>query len=147
MSTIAYRDGILASDSLVTDGDRREGFMRKLFRLADNRMVGFVGDAGYMEQFLAWVDGRGPCPDHEDGRTMEALIIAPSGAMTWVDNCGRRLAFDANYAALGSGAAYAYGALAFGASAEDAVRAAIVHDVHSGGTIVTMSLEQQGRAE
>jgi hypothetical protein len=37
MTTIAYRDGVLAADSLVTNGETKNGSTRKVFKLRDGR--------------------------------------------------------------------------------------------------------------
>ena len=49
------------------------------------------------------------------------------------------------YFAMGSGRDFALGAMAAGASAEEAVRAAIAHDVYSGGEVVTLRIQADTR--
>ncbi|MCP8350673.1 MULTISPECIES: proteasome subunit beta [Pseudomonas] len=52
----------------------------------------------------------------------------------------------ANPDAIGSGSAYALAAMDMGASAEDAVRAAMKRDIYTGGRVRTMRVEQHGKA-
>ncbi|GAI22667.1 unnamed protein product, partial [marine sediment metagenome] len=52
----------------------------------------------------------------------------------------------ANPDAIGSGSAYALAAMDMGASAEEAVRAAMKRDIYTGGKVRTMRIDQHGKA-
>ncbi len=50
----------------------------------------------------------------------------------------------ANPDAIGSGSAYALAAMDMGASAEEAVRAAMKRDIYTGGTVRTIVIREEG---
>lgn len=74
--------------------------------------------------------------DHAQG-----WVFMPEAIVLMFDELGwsyRRLRPEAPYYAMGSGTDYCYGAMSIGASAEEAVRAALIHETCSGGPIVTL---------
>ncbi|MEE4626600.1 hypothetical protein V2K62_03170 [Pseudomonas alliivorans] len=50
----------------------------------------------------------------------------------------------ANHDAIGSGSAYALAAMDMGASAEEAVKAAMKRDIYTGGTVRTVVIGEEG---
>jgi hypothetical protein len=141
VTTIAYKDGVLASDSGVFYGDYLVGETEKIWRVGDI-LVGAVGSAGFARKFLDWVrSGRGGSgfdigPDNiPDGGS--AFIILYDAVREWDSGCkgGPPLKIAAPFYAWGSGAAVALGAMAAGASAEEAVKIAIQYDVSSAGAV------------
>ena len=65
MTTIAYKDGIVAADSQETHGDGRIGFCKKLFKVRDS-IIATAGDSYTGLIFVDWFE-RGArmedCPD------------------------------------------------------------------------------------
>lgn len=141
MTTIAYRNGVMAADSQVTDNGRREGGVMKLYRLSDGAIAGFSGDVALAQDVIAWLDGRGGRPAIGQDEQFDLLIASREG-ISFVQSNFRRGKIKAEYAAVGSGVNFAYGAMAAGADAIGAVEAAIKHDVYSCGPVVTMVLDQ-----
>ena len=140
MSVVVYRGGVMASDSQAYggSGEQSPGTKRKIHRLADGTRVGVVtAICGEGERFAAWLEaGADPAAWTGDKPDLRALIVKPSGEVF--------LAFDGLYLsgpiecdryAIGSGSAYAFGAMHMGASAQEAVGAAIEFDIHSGGPV------------
>lgn len=136
MTTIAYKNGELAADSLVTSGNQRVGFARKIGK-AGRVLYGASGNSTWMHAFNDWV--RHGCkggPPKEEGEDVgEGLIIVDDSIVSvWPD--GTLSAVKAPFYALGSGRQFARGAMACGASASEAVSAAIKNDCGSGGAVV-----------
>lgn len=134
MTTIAYRDGVMASDSLVTAGTLRCGSMRKITR----NSVGWIGGgAGPMEtivRLLAWIDAgaEGEPPEMKEA---DAIIVSPDGVVHFWTGAGPLTPVQGSFFAVGSGERVAVGAMAAGADAIQAVRLAIEYDTGTGGDI------------
>lgn len=138
MTTIAYRDGVLAADTLVTANNMRSGFLTKIARQG-RLLVGFCGRSANYEAFRNWLAaGMNGSFKSEDGNV---FVIPPEGpAIIWGDG-DTPWRETAPFWALGSGEAPALGAMQAGASAEEAVKAAIALDVWSGGEITVLRRE------
>lgn len=132
MTTIAYRDGVMAADSGCWIGDARHGWARKLARGPDGGLYGCAGNAAQVRAFLAWVDagyvGVRPEPEREkdDGNSFIVLVAAPSGPLRLITARGEE-EHEAPYFAIGAGCVAAFGAMFAGATAETAIAAAIEH--------------------
>jgi ATP-dependent HslUV protease subunit HslV len=146
MTTIAYRDGMLAADTLITCGDSRDGFAAKIVKV-DGMLCGASGSAIHGQAFVAWLKkGReGDCPLlglGEKDRT-NGIMVSPDGKLRmWSDTGFWDFEPHGGYYAIGSGCEYATGAMAMGATAEQAVRVAIKHDVRSGGDVTVLRLDE-----
>lgn len=144
MSTIAWRADtqVLASDSMGVDGFTVCGEVEKIGRIETTRGVvlyGACGDGMAARRFRDWVR-RGPegAPVLNTGGPNQATaagFIFPGGdlvvAFDW--NGGR--SFRAPFFAYGSGGKIALGALAAGASAEEAVAYARDWDIGTNGPV------------
>lgn len=139
MTTIAFKDNVLASDSLVTSGGQRDGTSQKIWR-HKGLLMGGAGCTALCHRFCEWVrtgmKGRCPIEGHNNAN---GFVIRPDGLMViwgsqgpWINNT-RVVAF-------GSGSDLAMGAMLAGASAQDAVAHAITLDVNSGGPVRSLSL-------
>mgnify|MGYP000914160185 CR=1 FL=1 len=123
MTTIAYRDGVLAADSKVTDGGCYVGSVQKVFRAEDGTigaLAGCLGDNGIFRDWL--LSGReGPCELKDQGS--EGIFVTPDGKIWNVYHGGKVFEITGSaFYAHGSGFRIALGAMAAGASAEAAVR-------------------------
>lgn len=140
MTTIAYRDGVMASDSLVTKGhSHRDGTSQKVYRLGPpgrGILVGIAGQWPAAQRLVDWLraGAHGEPPDMGGEKGAEALIIMPDGLIVSVTWAGWER-YRAEYVTLGCGSDYASGAMAHGATAEEAVAASLVHESASGGPI------------
>lgn len=143
MTTVVYRDGVLAADTLVTGGDTRIGFKSKIAKVG-NALVTATGTNALAIRFISWVrEGcQGPCPpmalksavDGAEYDTTGILILPGGRCVTFREGTGIQWA-NGPYFAFGSGQDYARGALAMGATAVEAVKAAMEFDIYTGGTI------------
>jgi len=143
MSVVVLREGVLASDSLAYGGDYQTspGTKQKLFRLADGSRVGITsGKVGQSERFMAYLRGEVEASALSDvAWDVRAIVVKPDGSVYLADDSLHMSGpIRCDFYAIGSGAKYALGAIAAGASAPEAVEAAIRFDQHSGGDVRTI---------
>lgn len=139
MTTIAYRDGILAADTLITAGNIRCGTETKI-KARGPLLYGSCGSCGLTDKVEAWIRAGmiGDRPHLKAGEaTGSVFVFMPDDKIVWMHEDGDTV-LTAPYWAAGSGEKFALGAMAHGASAEEAVRAAIVHDTGSGGSVTVL---------
>ncbi len=139
MTVIAYREGIMAADSLVTsdNGRTREGtFMkiRRLQRFNDWHIVGAAGSLGDCIKFYRWFEGS---PEEFEGIEGISVNCRTRKMYGWDDSL-EPLPIGAPFMTAGSGAPLALAAMHAGASAEEAVRAAMKVDGSLGGPVRVM---------
>ena len=142
MTTIVYRSGILAFDSLVTSGGGIVGQTSKGVK-TDKYLAAAAGNLEDVAAFLQWAkDDFDPEIKNALGLNhgeLNALIINKSGKVFTLDSKLFRMKIKAPYYALGSGSDYAMGAMEFGADAEEAAKVARKLDVYTGGRIRTLT--------
>lgn len=160
MTTIVYRDGIMAADSRVVKGAEGvpEAIMPeravKLFRLADGTVAGISGD---FEAALRWFDaakagGLASVVGIDIGANTSILTATPGeddgvggqALRMWMHAGSYLLGHPAmvGFYAMGSGKAAALGALYAGADALAAVQIAARIDPYTGGEIMTMRVDE-----
>lgn len=143
MSIIAYRDGILACDSRMTSGSAILTDSCKKIAKGPNVVGGFVGGAEELGEYLRWVTEGAVFANIPSGEGTGFIVFDRSIkkkkiAQLFIINKNKFLELQLNpwdYYADGSGYKAAFGAFYMGASAEDAVNAAIRHDNDCGGLI------------
>lgn len=140
MTTIAFKDGVLAGEEACNREGVRVGYRRKVRRIAGGR----VAMTGYLPEALAivgWLaSGReGPFPQG----------ASEAGAVIWVPDEGPPKLIEAGYEsdlpaapfhAWGTGAPFALGAMAAGATAAEAVRIGKRFDTRSDGRVTALGL-------
>lgn len=149
MTTIAYKDGVLAADTACRAGWLIEGSVVKIVR-AGPILAAACGGSALCERFLDWVRRgcRGEPPDMGAADAKEAwqatgLLFLPDQAVIRFDPALPPLAVLAPIYAAGSGRDVALGAMHAGAPAARAVQIAILLDGGSGGYVLTT---ERGRA-
>ena len=148
MTTIAFRDGIMAADSQETDGGMKTK-CRKLFRVEDacgNEVI--IGTAGGSFTGMLFVDNYSSVEDRPavlDNITEDENfhnLIWDGEDLYEVDWLWHPIKVPrVPFFAIGSGAAAAMGAMHAGASAKEAIQIAKKIDNYTGGTVKTMSLD------
>ena len=135
MTTIAYRSGIMASDSRVSLGDNTPPWKwRKMERLPDGRLVGFSGNPYRQNAFVAWLlDPALARPDLTD--ECKAMVVKPADKSVWFYQYTGEIEMDGPFFAIGCGAIPALAAMHAGADAAEAVRIASLLDPFTGGEI------------
>lgn len=145
MSIIVYRDGVMASDSALSNDDSSIYANVKLLRLPDGTLLGGTGDQVLVQKWFRWVRcAEGPIPPEPlptKDKEFSILMVRPGEPPRslfpdgWLEYSG------AEYMAVGSGAYFAYGALHAGANAAAAVRAAIHFSCTCGGQVQVITHE------
>ena len=128
VTTIAYRDGILAVDSQVSDGNRFDGTMKKWAR-GDGWIAAMAGAANrfqVMETLCVTATGY-PVFDKSMLSDSEELIVVTSLGLFFCNSNGY-FQMQAPFYVSGSGGSIAMGAMAHGATAEEAVQIACKYD-------------------
>lgn len=151
MTTIAYRDGVLAADTRLGAGSMRTGRMIKAVALSGGGMAAACGRAVYIRAFLDYalslpfgmIDGIHVPPEAASADGDEGLIVATDGQVTLFEEGFGRFVLDAPFYATGSGARFAMGAMQVGADAIRAIEAAIALDANSGGDITVVRLRER----
>ena len=141
MTTIAFRDGVVAADTGMTRAyGGRSGTTIKIVRNAAGDIAAAAGDAGYAAVFLRWfmAGEAGPpsLPDKEGGVGTIYRAGKPTTLTTFEPSGGFDI--EAAYFAIGSGCCEALGAMFAGADAPTAVRAAIAHNNGTYGEVTVL---------
>lgn len=140
MTTIAVRDGVMAADSKIASGDDC-GTTCKLYRIR-GVIIGFSGGDRNGKLFLRWYAGRHFYTPQfftgDDDDCFEALLLTKRKLELW-DESLIPSRVKAPFYAIGSGRGVAMGAMAAGASAEEAVHIACRYSVLTGPPVVVAS--------
>jgi len=148
MTTIAYRDGVMAADSVSVYGGRKHQCV-KLHRKTGGEgrrkhdvIIGVAGELYPAMLFVDWYGTGNPVPEmlRTQGGEFVALILTPKGLFEADIYCRITPVEDTIYA-IGSGGDLALGAMAAGKSATEAVRIAARYDAYTGGRVVSMTLD------
>lgn len=127
MTTIAYRDGVLAADSMCSTNGTYLASVDKIHRLDDGRIVGLCGQSGVCRMVVNWLNG-GEKPVLAADDNLNAIIVNPDGGLALLDKHLVLIPCRAPFLADGSGREIALGAMAAGATAEHAVEIACRFD-------------------
>jgi len=142
MTTIAYRDGILAGDGRVTEIEERESSYVlhdndiKVFKLKDGRLYGGSRSSEDILRLYYSLVNNTPPPKLED---INALLVDTKGKLYLYEGHLWQPLSDLYYA-VGSGSRFAFPALDAGATAIEAVKIGIKRDPYSGGKITVVRL-------
>lgn len=146
MTTIAYRDGIMAADSMNSD----EGYLGKLdcqkLWIVDKSLIGVSKGSYAGLVFIEWYKGNLPddCMDckltEEDD--FEAIVVEPSRKILTYNRYlipeehGKKKFF-----AIGCGSKCAMVAMECGATAQKAVQVTCKYDLYTGGRVHTINMK------
>ena len=137
MTTIATDGDTMAADGLMSgNGTVFSTEEVKLVQLKDGRIAGVCGSCYNAAPFLEWLEVAGDKPELTDD--FEALVLMADGSCRSYDHKLRWIPVPVP-TATGSGMDFALGAMAVGASPEEAVKAACNLDTGSGGKVTVMS--------
>ncbi|MGJ4953059.1 hypothetical protein [Bradyrhizobium sp. HKCCYLS20291] len=138
MTTIAYRNGMLAADTRMIQGTAIIGNVVKIVRREDGLLAGGAGDCAWVQAFHRWFLGHeeGDPPELDDN--CKGIIVRPDKTVEMFEPMGT-IEFKPPFVAMGSGKEFALGAMWMGATAEQAVRAAMELDPGTGGNITVLT--------
>lgn len=133
MTTIVYRNGVLAADSQTTrNGSICAGEVDKVHVLEDGRLAAFSGEVGAGSNFLRALKAGDDLPDLAGDAI---VVVVQKDGTVHVHQDDLWFAETGEFFAWGTGLAPALGALHVGATAEEAVAAACKVDPNSGGRV------------
>lgn len=143
--TTIVTDGItMAADMQATDGKvpfRYEGKMRKI----QGHLVGAAGDVDNIPFFFQWyeecLENLAPTTPRMS-KQFEAICVRPDGKIAIYGPRLTAIPVEAPFYAIGSGSYVALGAMEVGASPEEAVKAAIKHDIYTGIGVMTIERDK-----
>ena len=141
MTTIAYKDGVIAYDSRQTRNGAIVSDDAPKCQVVDEVSF-FLSGAVCDEKALiaAYFGTPSSVPVECSGYVVDGGNLMMVGHDDKTGIWKQELDLS-NPDAIGSGAAYALAAMDMGASAEDAVRAAMKRDIYTGGKIRTLQVE------
>lgn len=146
MTTLAYRNGVLASDSQITFGGMRYARARKIARLPNGALVGICGSLAQgakLMEFLIQNDGDLSEELLKSLPDVNALLIMPDRSVMILEGGKRGGAapIDGEFFADGSGGSFALAAMCGGADAVRAVEIAADLDIHTSLPVQSLALE------
>lgn len=157
MTTIAFRDGIMAGDSCCTEHGTVISLAPKVHKLKHGIIVGYAGDAdsralhALLEKMKSPDDLPAVSKLRELKQDHAAIVAFPSGKVFAIDvgndkgdYCGV-CEISAPYYAIGSGGLVAMAAMAAGATAMKAVSIACDLDVHTRAPITFQQIKSKKR--
>jgi hypothetical protein len=139
ITTIAYRDGVMASDTLMIKGTTIFGHVVKIVRReSDGALCGGAGNLSWVQAFHRWfLDGEEgetpPMSEYDNGiiarkNDPEVEIFEESGLFR----------FEPNFTSIGCGKEFALAAMSLGADPETAVKTAMQFDPGTGGEVMVL---------
>ena len=156
MTIIAYRKGVMASDGQVTEGNSIFTTKKqKIHRLKNGGLLGSAGDADDNDLVDLVNRNIGKALTHKKLQSLEfefaAILVDPDGSVHVIETLlnedsqkwrSAMYQIKEQFVAVGSGAAWAMGAMDRGATAEQAVKTAIKFDTNCGGAVQVYKLEE-----
>ena len=146
MTTIAMRSGVVASDSNIGLGGLKHPFgVQKLKRLDSGLIVGITGDYCWFEPFVEWFELG--TPENRPNLQDSTILLFSATELTVFEGAGEFTLQleEIPFAAWGSGAAPALGALHAGATAGEAVAIAALVDPGTGGAVHSLRIPEPKR--
>lgn len=139
MSVAVWDGKTLAADSQAVCAGTRSR-LRKIVKSPDGFLAAGVGTVSSFIPWLRWVQAGMP-PEEQPTSLKDAtvIIVEPRGRAFLFEGSATRMPLTERKWAIGSGADYALGAMAVGADAAQAVRAACRYNVDCGGPVVAMA--------
>ncbi len=141
MTTIAFNEEVMVSDSQMTTGNHIEPEpMKKIYRAA-GYLCGYCGVSDMAEQVFDWLDSGGDVAKAPTSKDYYEVVRHNGGKKFEIYfNKGNGWLKKSCPGAIGSGEYYALAAMMAGATPKEAVKIASKLDVATGGKIVERPL-------
>jgi len=138
MTIVAWDGATMAADRMSCYGSTPLIGTRKIHRIEspDKRtfLVGCSGRRDHIEAFMAWLRG-GSKPDMQRDDEFSTMVIDPRRRIWLITGTLIYVQISAKKWGVGCGVDYALGAMAAGATAQEAVRIASKLDINCGGGV------------
>ncbi len=138
MTTIAYKDGIIAADTRICF-DNIKHFCRKIHKLDDGIVLAIAGKVRDEGAMLAYYKGELKKPPRRFN-SLEAFKVE-DGEIKWVTNDLYWQPVERGFYAIGSGWSLAMAGMIMGLSAKDAVLLAADLDVNTNKYVDTYNIK------
>jgi hypothetical protein len=136
MTTIAWRDGVLAADSTGDSGGVRVN-ITKIFPAGKGRWAAMAGDYALGIRYIrAFAKGETIDLSADEAKEFHVVIMNPDGTLLECEDGKTALPIEDRFYAIGSGRKCALAAMACGKSAIQAVRIAAQFDINTGGAVI-----------
>ncbi len=142
MSVIAWRDGIIAADKMMTETGLHN-VCTKIFKINDNEVLSFAGEIAQGLILVEWYKNgkkEEDWPKFQLTDDWTRLIVASAAGVLIYDNHPVAIPIEDEFQAWGCGRDYAMGALSMGASAREAAEVACTHNVYCGNGLDIFNL-------
>lgn len=148
MTAIAYKDGVLAGDTLTVYEGGLKCSHQKVFKYK-GWLYGASGDCPEASDLRHWLfnglkDPRSMPPFKREpflNRDFNVLAVSPKGEICLIRHLGDLEVVPSKFYAVGAGKEFCMGAMAFGATAAEAVALSIQHNEAVGGEVTTVKLK------
>lgn len=143
MTTIIadFRSRTMIADTLISNGSQSYR-SQKMWRLKNGEIYGFAGNVESGIALRDWLNGnRDPAKKPDNSDDVDALLLTPTGIQHWGTR-GICIPIDDDSYSVGSGSAFALGALRAGATPMKAMEIAAELDRATGGPFVELRLEE-----
>lgn len=114
--------------------------LTKAFRVNGN-LIGFCGNVENGLRFIDWRRSLGTRPEFSTDTDFEAIEVSPEGLIYWGSEL-TPVAIEDDFYAIGTGAQFALGALAMGASIHKAIQIAHRWDENTGPDVQILYLRK-----
>lgn len=140
MTVIAWDGHTLAADKCSVDNGTKRT-TTKIYRAPDGSLYGAAGDSAIGERLFVWyLNGCDPDNYPDKDSMCSFLVITKTGRMAIYDGGPYPDYYEDDFIAVGSGRAFAIGAMSMGADARRAVEIASEWDECCGKGVDTLQL-------
>ncbi len=141
MTTIVWDGQKLCADTLVVAEGQPKVHTKKLTKTEDGHLIGFCGSVRDAKRLLLWFHRGHVLKRLPELEACSLLIVTPQRQVITVDSDGTVCPLLDHRFAIGSGSAYALGALAMDASGPEAIEVAMRFDTSTGGDVQWLELD------
>jgi len=142
MTAIAYRDGIMAADTMCILDDHVKLLNDIKVTSIKGHLIGISGtDCPTNEDFIKRFFSPAKLTPWAAPRSFTTLVVTPEGSIELWDETGTKTSLNEEFWAVGSGKEYAIGAMEAGATARQAVTIAIKRCPTVSGKVVWRQLK------
>ncbi len=136
MTTIAYKDGILAADTQLTYGGGIAGTTKKIEKLANGMIVAVAGDVDKEFWWKQAIQGTKIPKENRSFKGLEAIVLDGTKVYHCYDDIALIELHD-KYEAAGHGGKLAMAGMSIGMSAKEAVKFAGGIDIYTNQIVDT----------
>lgn len=140
MTAIAVKDGMMASDTMTAYRNTKTNEEKIIQK--KGYLLGVAGNKCPPNNYIAdwFFEEEDPLPSFERDTEFDLLVLTPNGKIELWNQDGLKSVIDEPFWAIGSGADVCMGAMEYGATAKEAVKAAIKWAWGVEGKVISRSL-------